>query len=59
MISSIYSSINSIDSGRGFELVFLRNVCYDAESKRLILFTDLQDNSKYSSIMKSRFTVCT
>ncbi|KAK8801208.1 hypothetical protein WA171_004355 [Blastocystis sp. BT1] len=50
--SSIYSSIHRIDSGNGFDLIFLRNVCYDAESMRLILFTDLQDNSKFSSIMK-------
>ena len=47
--------MNSIDTGRGFELVFLRNVCYDAESLRLILFSDIQDNSKFSSLMESEF----
>lgn len=52
---SQYSSVNSIDTGRGFELVFLRNVCYDAESLRLILFSDIQDNSKFSSFMESGF----
>ena len=55
MPRSKYSSVNSIDMGRGFELVFLRNVCYDAESLRLILFSDIQDNSKFSSIMESAF----
>ena len=58
MVSSIYSSVHRIDSGNGFDLIFLRNVCYDAESMRLILFTDLQDNSKFSSIMKGKFTLC-
>lgn len=36
-------------------MVFLRNVCYDAESLRLILFSDIQDNSKFSSLMESEF----
>lgn len=57
MDSSIYSSVHRIDSGSGFDLIFLRNVCYDAESMRIILFTDLQDNSKFSSIAKGESVV--
>lgn len=47
------SSIGTIDSGKGFDLVFLRNVCYDSESSRVLLFGDHLDKSLLASVISS------
>ena len=49
-----YSSFGTIDSGKGFDLVFLRNVCYDSESARILLFGNTLDKSLLTQIMDSR-----
>lgn len=57
LFSEDYSSINGMDSGKGFELLYLRNVCYDSESSRVILFGNNFDMSSILSMMESLFDV--
>lgn len=47
------SSINEMDSGKGFTLLYLRNVCYDSESSRIVLFGNDVDRSLLFGMMKS------
>ncbi|KAM7457593.1 hypothetical protein BLSTO_01644 [Blastocystis sp. subtype 1] len=51
LYSEEYSSFGTIDSGKGFDLVFLRNVCYDSESARVLLFGNTLDKSLLTQIM--------
>ena len=48
-----YSNINEMDSGKGFTLLYLRNVCYDSESSRIVLFGNDVDRSLLFGMMKS------
>ena len=50
-----YSSINEMDSGKGFTLLYLRNVCYDSESSRIVLFGNDVDRSLLFGMMKSDY----
>ena len=42
-----------MDSGKGFTLLYLRNVCYDSESSRIVLFGNDVDRSLLFGMMKS------
>ena len=53
MCSEDASSINKMDSGKGFDLLYLRNVCYDSESFRVILFGHNIDMSSMFPLMES------
>ena len=35
-----------MNSGKGFDILFLRNVCYDSESSRILLFGNSIDRSE-------------
>ena len=35
-----------MNSGKGFDILFFRNVCYDSESSRIILFGNSIDRSE-------------
>lgn len=48
-----YSSVNEMDSGKGFTLLYLRNVCYDSESSRIVLFGNDVDRSLLFGMMQS------
>ena len=48
-----YSNINEMDSGKGFTLLYLRNVCYDSESSRIVLFGNDVDRSLLFGMMQS------
>ena len=42
-----------MDSGKGFTLLYLRNVCYDSESSRIVLFGNDVDRSLLFGMMQS------
>lgn len=42
-----------MESGKGFGLLFFRNVCFDSESSRVILFGDMIDKSELSRYFNS------
>ena len=42
-----------MNSGKGFDLLFLRNVCYDSESARVILFGDNVDKTELAKYFQS------
>lgn len=42
-----------MDSGKGFDLLFFRNVCYDSESARVILFGDSVDKTELARYFQS------
>ena len=44
-----------MDSGKGFTLLYLRNVCYDSESSRIVLFGNDVDRSLLFGMMKSDY----
>lgn len=44
-----------MDSGKGFSLLYLRNVCYDSESSRIVLFGNEVDKSLLFGMMKSEY----
>ena len=55
IFSEEFSNINEMDSGKGFSLLYLRNVCYDSESSRIVLFGNDVDKSLLFGMMKSEY----
>ena len=58
IFSEEFSNINEMDSGKGFSLLYLRNVCYDSESSRIVLFGNEMDKSLLFGMMKSEYVYC-
>ncbi|CBK22937.2 uncharacterized protein [Blastocystis hominis] len=52
LTSEEFSNINEMDSGKGFSVLYLRNVCYDSESSRIVLFGNEVDKSLLFGMMK-------
>lgn len=55
IFSEEFSNINEMDSGKGFSVLYLRNVCYDSESSRIVLFGNEMDKSLLFGMMKSEY----